>query len=193
MTRMDQLVVAIAATAELTGTVLSETALRLMAEDLAAYSEPDVSTALVRCRRELTGRLTLSAVLERLPNQPPGAEQAWAMAVQAGLWDEGATVVIERAIFTAFPYALWPDRVAARMAFIEAYPERLRKFGGEMFVSLGWDREGRRGVLLDAVRCGRIPGDHALQVMPELAADVEAILPAAPANGDGTRALGPGQ
>ena len=72
-------------------------------------------------------------LIARLPNQPPGSEQAWEMAVAAKLWDEDATVVIPQAIFTAFPFALWPDTVAARMAFKEAYPEALREHGEAVF------------------------------------------------------------
>ena len=93
-------------------------------------------------------------LIARLPHQPPGPERAWALAVAAKLWDEGATVVIARAIFAAFPFALWPDQVAARMAFKEAYPETLREYGEAVFVSLGHDVEGRAPVIAEAVQRG---------------------------------------
>ena len=54
--------------------------------------------------------------------------------------------------------ALWNtgDKVAARMAFKEAYPKCVVECGDEVFVSLGWDTEGRRTVLEEAVRSGVI-------------------------------------
>lgn len=88
------------------GTTLSEAALALMVEDLAEHPAADVMRALAKCRRELHGRLGLAAILERLPNQPYGPEAAWAKAVAARLCDENVSVVIERAIFAAFPFAL---------------------------------------------------------------------------------------
>ena len=107
-------------------------------------------------------------LIARLPNPPPGPERAWALAVAAKLWDEAATVVIARAIFAAFPFALWPDQVAARMAFKEAYPAALREYGGEMFVSLGHDVEGRAPVIAEAVQRGLITVDQARYLLPDI-------------------------
>ena len=74
---------AIAVTAELTGTELSEAALRVMAGDLDTYPEAAVLRALDRCRRELKTRLTLAAALERIEGQDgrPGADEAWAIEI----------------------------------------------------------------------------------------------------------------
>ena len=80
---------AIAVTAELTGTQLSEPAARVFAGDLAAYPEAQVLGALTRCRKEVRGRLTLQDVIGRLDDGRPGAEEAWAMLPK----DEAASCV----------------------------------------------------------------------------------------------------
>ena len=77
-----ELLQALAVTAELTGTELSEPAARVMANDLAAYPVQQVLGALTRCRRELKGRLTVAAILERLDDGRPGPNEAWAMIPQ---------------------------------------------------------------------------------------------------------------
>ena len=43
------------------------------------------------------------------------------------------------------------------MAFKAAYPERLAQCGDEVFVSLGWDAEGRRTAIQEAVRTALLP------------------------------------
>ena len=57
----EQILQAIMVTAELTGAELSPAAQAVMVDDLMAYPLPAVLSALTRCRRELTGRLTLAA------------------------------------------------------------------------------------------------------------------------------------
>ena len=115
-------------------------------------------------------------LIARLPHQPPGPERAWALAVAAKLWDEAATVVIARAIFAAFPFALWPDQVAARMAFKEAYPATLREYGEAVFVSLGHDVKGRAPVIAEAVQRGLLTADRAQQLLPHIGQDDARLL-----------------
>ena len=79
MQHSENLLKAIAVTAELTDTDLSEAAARVMAEDLAMYPEKQVLGALIKCRRELKGRLRISDVIERLDDGRPGPEEAWAI------------------------------------------------------------------------------------------------------------------
>ena len=121
--------------------------------------------------REHKGRLSLAAIIERIddPNAPMGADQAWAIAVNARIWDEEATLVVPTAILQAFPMALWNtgDKVAARMAFKEAYPGRLAECGDEVFVSLGWGKEGRIAVVQEAVRAGLITHERGAALLPE--------------------------
>ena len=67
----ENLLKAIAVTAELTDTDLSESAARVMAEDLAVFPENQVLGALVKCRRELKGRLRIGDVIDRLDDGRP--------------------------------------------------------------------------------------------------------------------------
>ena len=163
---------AIAATAELTGTELSEAALLVFEADLAGYPEADVLAALTRCRRELRGRLTIADVLDRMSTAGghPTANEAWAM-VLASL-DEAETVVwtdqVAEAAAVARPILEAGDEVGARMAFRDAYERIVRERADEprWFPSLGRDA-GRREAALDrAVADGRLRREHVDGLLP---------------------------
>lgn len=166
---------AIAVTAELTGTELSESAIRVMEADLAAYPEANVLQALDRCRKELKGRMTLAAILERVAecDGRPGSEEAWAIALASN--DEAETVVwteeIALAMSVASPLLEARDKVAARMAFCEAY-ERIVRVARQAGIpchwvaSLGTDAGRRATALASAVQVGRIAHSQALQYLP---------------------------
>ena len=164
---------AVAVTLELTGTVLSEVAARIMAEDLARYPEAQVMGALTRCRRELKGRLTIADVISRLDDGRPGVEEAWAMLPK----DEQTTAVwtVEMSQASAVVHDLLDrgDEVAARMAFKEAYSRacQLARDRGEPVswsASLGWDKGGRESVLKAAVAAGRLTHDQAKIYLPDI-------------------------
>lgn len=166
---------AIAVAAELTGTELSAVALRVMDGDLAAYPEAAVLRALDRCRKELKGRLTLAAVLERVEecDGRPGPEEAWAIALASS--DEAETVIwtdeISQAMAVAQPLLEARDKVAARMAFCETY-ERIVRVAREANVpcrwvaSLGADHERRALAVAAAVQAGRIGHAQAGHYLP---------------------------
>jgi len=162
---------ALAVTAELTATELSEGAARVMAADLAAYPAQQVLAALVRCRRELKGRLTIAAIIERLDDGRPGPNEAWAMIPQ----DERGSVVwtpeMQEAFGVALPLLRDGQTIAARMAFIEAYQSIVARARAEQRPptwqpSLGHDPATRTGVLEDAVRKGRISTKHGNALLP---------------------------
>ena len=69
---------AICATAETLGQTLSAPAAKLMAEDLAEHPMDVIANALWACRRELTGKLTLAAILQRVQaaDGRPGKDEA---------------------------------------------------------------------------------------------------------------------
>lgn len=166
---------AIAVVAELTGTEMSIGALQVMEADLNAYPDAVVLRALSRCRRELTGRLTLQAVLKRIEEADGrlGAEEAWALALTAD--DEAETVVWSTEIAEAFAAASTllkaRDRVGARMAFKEAY-ERILRTAREQAKPVQWvpspgtDPERRRMAITAAVEKGLIPQSSAVLLLP---------------------------
>lgn len=163
---------AIAATAELTGTELSEAALLVFEADLDGYPEADVLAALTRCRRELRGRLTIADVLDRMRTVGghPTANEAWAM-VLASL-DESETVVwtdqVAEAAAVARPILEAGDEVGARMAFRDAYERIVRERADEprWFPSLGSDAVRREAALDRAVADGRLRREHVDGLLP---------------------------
>jgi len=142
-----------------------------MAEDLSGFPENQVLGALVKCRRELKGRLRISDVIDRLDDGRPEANEAWAMIPK----DESSSVVWTREMAEAFgvAYSLMMDgdHVAARMAFIEAYKSKCAESRNNGITvnwepSLGHDKNGREHVLMDAVQKGRLAESHALSLLP---------------------------
>src|SRR5690606_24450290 len=55
----------VAATAEVLGQEITATAAEMIATDLVEYPDQMIADALKACRRELTGKLTLAAILDR--------------------------------------------------------------------------------------------------------------------------------
>lgn len=170
MTESD-LAKALAVTAELTGTDLSEAAARVMVSELAAYDRRQVAAALKRCRRELKGRLTIAAVLERLDDGRPGPEEAWAMLPtnedQSVVWTEE----MAKCFGIVGPLIAAGDKIAARMAFREAYQAEVAKardarLPAKWTASLGHSVAGRESAVLDALGKGRITPAEAADYLP---------------------------
>jgi len=112
----------------------------------------------------------------------PGVEQAWGI-VGPSLNDEGRTVVWTDEMREAFGVALplADDMVAARMTFKETYGQLVKEAvtrGTEPHwqVSLGLDKSGREGPLVEAVQKGRLLPDHALKLIPQDSEAAEQIL-----------------
>lgn len=171
-----ELIQALAATAELCGTNLSEAAAKLMLADLSEYDERAVLHALSKCRRELKGRLTLAEIVSRIDDGRPGAEEAWAVLP----FDEATSVVWTKEMSDAFwiaqPLIDAGEKIPARMAFKEAYlrlvaEAREHREPVKWTVSLGHDQAGRQPVLAAAVEKGRIPASHARTLIPNFDRD----------------------
>lgn len=168
---------AICATAETLGQTISASAAQLMAEDLAGYNTADIRAALQSCRRELTGKLTLAAILQRIQagDGRPGKDEAWSIALLSS--DESDTVVmtdeIQLALGAARPVLDLGDKVGARMAFISAY-ERLviqsREEGKPVnwHVSVGFDANRRLEAITKAVQLKRIPQERGQLYLADL-------------------------
>lgn len=163
-----ELIRAIASTAELCGKELSEGAAKIFSEDLEGYPEAAVLTALKRCRKELQRPLTLAAVIERIDDGRPGADEAWAMLPR----DEATTTVWTSEMAEAWGVSSGlEDQVAARMAFKEMYSRivataRAERRSPTWQVSLGHDRDARALPVVEAVRRKQITPAYAATLLP---------------------------
>ena len=163
------------ATAEVLGSEIKPTAATLMIRDLRDYNRPEVEQALARCRSEITGRLTLAAILERMPsaNAYLTANEAWAVALEAQ--DQMRTVIwtdeISAAMGVALPVLEQGDKVGARMAFIAAYEREVAKAKAEgrkprWWPSLGESKEQRREAIEQGIKDGRLPAPKVEHLLP---------------------------
>lgn len=177
----EELIKAIAVTAELCGRVFSEAAAQVFVDDLKNYPEPQVLEALVRCRKEVRGMLTLQDVVSRLEDGRPGPEEAWAMIPiredQSAVW----TVEMSQSFGVALPLINEGEMVAARMAFKENYQRMVSQARDKAksvhwMVTLGHDPAGREPVLREAVARGRISVEDARGYCPALLAPSEEVL-----------------
>lgn len=168
--------------AELTGTQLSEAAFDVMVDDLMAYEAQSVLAALNRCRRELTGRLTLAAVLQRLDTGLPSADEAFGMLVE-GWRNEALTVVVPAIAMRAAGNGAQElyfcgDKTGARMAFKGAYERLAADVQGKAawFVSAGNDRDQRSAAVMAAVKAGRLEQEQAAAYLPSEAVEERLML-----------------
>lgn len=173
-----ELIKAIAVTAELTGTELSQAAKQAMVEDLAAYPIQQVIGSLNRCRKELKGKLTIAEIVNRLDDGRPGAEQAWAQIPK----DESETVCwtdeMAKAFGVALPLINAGEMVQARMAFLETYRNEVAKSREQQRptkwqMSLGHDPKGREDAIREAVESGKIGVDRAKAMLPHIEEVIE--------------------
>lgn len=171
----NEILKAIAITAEMTQTEFSKPALMAMVQELSAYNEADVLNALRRCYREIKSRLTLADIIERieLADGRPKADEAWSISMRAN--DESETVVWTNEMQIAFnqvrPQLEMGDEIGARMAFKDTYNRlvseaRSNKTKVSWTASLGWDAERRQPVLEKAVAQGLLPGSFAAALIP---------------------------
>jgi len=173
---------AIAVTAELTGTDLSEGAARVFADDLAAYPLPQVLAALTRCRREVKGRLVLADVISRMDDGRPGPEEAWSLMPK----HEADSAVITDEMAKAFGAARElidaGEMVSGRMAFLEVYRREVQKARDDSkpprwFASMGHDKSGRAAAIIEARERMRITHQHAESMMLTHAPDQIDAMP----------------
>ena len=167
---------AIAVTAELTSTQLSADAMKAMASDLInEFSEGAILAALTRCRRELPGRLTQAAVVERINSDDgrPSANEAWGLALSA--FDEAITIItneeINFAMSAARPVMNGGDEVGARMAFRDAYERVVRQnrtagIKPKWYPSLGHDPLLRIDAIQQAEAMGQLTHAQAAAYLP---------------------------
>lgn len=178
----ENLIKAVAVTAELTRTELSVDGLRAIVSVLQAYPEQWVMGALKRCQRECRFQLTLADILQRLEDGRPSAEEAWAMMPRS----ESQTVVWSQEMQEAYGIVapIMDDHVQARMAFKDAYSAAVTRARdtarpAQWTATLGHDPHGRETPILEAVKAGRLTADHAAALLPYRdapSAQVKALL-----------------
>ena len=170
MSASEQVAKALGVAAEVIGQELSQTAVLVMAEDLAGFPESAVLSAIQRTRKECT-RLVLAHIIERIDDGRPGPEEAWQMIPR----DEASSVVWTDEMAEASGGIDLGDKVAARVAFLERYRSlvsRARNDGVPVkwWPSLGHDPAGRATVIREAVERGRLSYDRGRQLVPALEA-----------------------
>lgn len=166
----------VTATAEVLGHEITPAAVEMMALDLADYPDQQISMALQACRRELTGRLTLAAILERIAvlDGHPEPNEAWAIALLAA--DEARstamTAEITTALHAAGPVLAAGDEVGARMAFIDRYKRCLMDSRRERkpvrwYLSPGHCPHGRQSEIDRMKREGLINDSECMQLIEQ--------------------------
>lgn len=165
------------ATMEVYGHRTSPEAIWIWAAALARYPLSEVRAALsAHVQNPGAGKFApkpadiIGLIQER--DGRPGAEESWARLSHA-IGDEGATVVLTAEERTAFfvADAIGDDKIAARMAFKEAYTHEVHKARAagspvKWGHILGHNPAERETVLLEAVRLGRLPAAQAILVLP---------------------------
>lgn len=168
-----ELLMAIAVTAEACGRTFSESAARQFAADLASFPQDKVMAALHRCRMEVKTFLTPAHVFERISDDRPGADEAWAIGLRGQ--DETETIVttpeILAAMCAARPVLDMGDEVGARMAFKDRYNRLVAEARAagravEWTPTLGWDIAKRETALREAVKAGLLPAPKASAMLP---------------------------
>lgn len=173
---MNDLLKALAVTAEVCGTEFSEPAAKAIVARLSAYPLDAVLKALDKCQTEVTGRLTLAAIIGRIDDGRPSADEAWSTAILAG--DEASTVVwtaeTAKAYWAASALLEQGDKVGARMAFRDVYEREVsnaRQAGtvAKWEATLGTDQYQREQAIQRAAELNRISHEHASTLLPHIA------------------------
>lgn len=180
---IEQILQAVAVTAELTGASLSPAAQAMMVKDLSCYPEAQTLKAFDRFRREAKGRLTLAGIISLIEEEDgrPSADEAWAMCPRneedSTFWNDE----IQAAMGIARPVLDSGDKIGARMAFRDAYERLVREARSQnrnpnWSLSLGWDKAGRVESVAKAVAAGLLTQDQALPLLPAPASPLVSLI-----------------
>ena len=144
---------------------------------LGCYEFADVEQAFGQYLKSAEGRFSpkpasiISIIDAMRPDGRPGADEAWAMIPRDEMTSAVITDEMAQAMGIAQPLLNEGDQVAARMAFKDAYArlvDAAKRAGtpARWFPSLGRDKEGRKHVLDEAVRLGRLSHRHVEGLLP---------------------------
>lgn len=161
---------ALAVTAEICDRPMSEAAARVMCQDLKDFPEEQLLGALERCRKELQGKLTVHAIIIRLADSRPSADEAWAMLPK----DEKVSAILTTETLASMKPAMdlyaEGDHIGARMAFKETYSRLVQEARAKgtpvnWVPSLGFDKAGRVSAILEALDQKRMTVKHAETIL----------------------------
>lgn len=181
LSKEEELIQALAVTAEAVSVQLSPNALNIMVDDLMCYELEDVLNALNRCRKELSGRLPLAEIIKRINSGWVSADEAFNEIVRGWNNEQVSITVTETALeASGSAYELFQlgDKTGARMAFKSAY-ERLmaeKEARGERpvwTVSAGLDKDLYAQEIKRAVQKGLLSKQDALMMLPSCVERVE--------------------
>jgi len=168
-----ELIKKVACAFEMCGSTLSEGAMEMTLVALEQYNEVALSKALDKCAKEITGRLSLAAIIQRIDDGRPGVEAAWGMVPKSEHESVVWTTEMREAYGACCGLLDARDTVGARMAFKEKYSAllssvRANESNVKWVFSAGQDVSSREGVLLKAVQERKILPERAQKMMPEL-------------------------
>ena len=164
---------AVSATAELSGSKLSATAVQMLTQDLLHFPRQQVMAALRRCRREGVKRLTVKDVIGRIDDGRPAPDEAWGMLPK----DERGSVVwcqeMAQALELAQQLINEADWMAARVVFKEGYARfvevsRAAGIAPMWTLNQGHDDDALERALLTAITHGRTSSAVAKEILPRL-------------------------
>ncbi len=171
MLNRKRLLAALTVTAELCAAELSENAKAVFVKRLEAWPLDAVLRALDRVQIEHGGRLTLAAVVERIDDGRPAAEEAWALCPKDEMTSVWWTAEMQAAAAAARPHIQTGERIAARMTFLEVYRRQVRQARADAIpprweLTRGLDKIGVEHALRDGLRRGLINAAHARRLLP---------------------------
>jgi len=189
---------ALAIAAELTNTNWSEPAIKTVLYKLKDYDSKKVVGAIESAIETIKGRLTLAAIMERLPD-PLGyrtPEVSWGTVSRLLSSEDNTGFLCDQefsAMGACIDLYLDGDKIAARMAYLESYKTMLAdvkvaKIPAAFRISPGRDPHQREAAIKEALANGLIGQDKAALLLPhyskkELKGEVIAI------NSEGIKAL----
>lgn len=176
---MKELNKALAVTAQVCGTDFTPEAAAMITSELSKFPLDSVLAALKRCCYEVKGRLSFADIVNRIEDERPGVEEAWALIPKSENDSVVWTTEMQEAYGACRALLMDGDPVAARMAFKESYTQitaRGRAQGAPVKweMSLGYDPSGRAAVLGEAVKKGRLP-ETVLDMLPPDYADAAVL------------------
>jgi len=169
---------AIGVACEVIGQEMSPAAMATIAKKLVVWDQELAIKAIERAMEEAKGRISLSDILKHLPDPLGyrGPEESWS-AVCVAITDEDRTIFVTDEEMKAIAVAAGPmeagDKIAARMAYLEAYKKalaqaRTNQKKAKYRISPGRDQALREQAIIDAGNNNLISRSQVVDMLPHL-------------------------